>query len=213
MKTIKILVIVILTLVTNTLINANDKIVLKNGDVVVGEIIDYNEGVNYKILTDKGTTITYPIQMIESIEYKVLSRSNSSFLSETTSGEIGFVFSNPAGLNLVLSKHTENFLFRISGMYWGDNARGIELNLGYKIFENEMLYHAINIIAGTSYYNNDYDGLKLVSNYPDEWEYLGIGYNINLFNFYLQSAMVLGNETHINPYLTIQLGYVYKFNK
>lgn len=190
--------------------NNKDQIILKSGEIVNGKIVEHNKGSNITIITDDGVKIVYPINMIEKVEMTGLPVSRPKFRDVFTTAELGFTIGTPAGINLVLSKHKEQYLFRFSGMYWGSGLKGLQMELGYKFSENRNRYHAINILAGLlSIKSTENQGFGTTIK-TNNWQYFGIAYNFNLYGFYLQPGFSIGEGNFTNPQLMFQIGYVYR---
>ena len=64
-------------------------------------------------------------------------------------------------------------------------------------------YHSLNFVAGSSYLEKNWD--------KKTWDYIGIAYNLNYKDFYLEAGITSGSGSYSNPQIMFQIGYVYRF--
>ena len=195
-----------------------DIIHLKNGSVIVGKIIKYDAGKEVEIQTSDGNRFVFKMEQVEKIDFMV----DKDQGYKKTKSELGGTLGTPAALNFIFGKHFDKYMVKVSGMYLGRTAKGIQLELGLKLSEFKRTYHALSLVGGYSYL--EYEEKKNYGyniNRIEEWTYGGLVYNLNTNGFYLQAGLSLGNgvysnETGIiedmpNPQFIFQIGYVYQF--
>jgi hypothetical protein len=115
----------------------------------------------------------------------------------------GVSLGSPAGANFVIKTNKFGLPLQVSGGYWGDKAKGIEL--GYSFFQNESsLFSSAQFIVGHS-------EIEDKSSYPiiEKWTYAGISTTFSTGSFYIEPGLTFGSGDHSNPQFTIQVGWLW----
>lgn len=108
----------------------------------------------------------------------------------------------PALVNFVYKGEVADLPIQVSGGYWGDKHRGIEL--GYRFVEREGVFSSAQVLAG--YYR-----LKDSGDSIDEWTYVGASATFSWGGFYLEPGISVGSGDYSNPQVLIQGGYLWRF--
>ena len=198
---------------SNNSAQAVDIVYLKDGSRFVGTIIENIPDQKVVIRLMEGYServFTYDkIERIESISLKDLSYR-----------EIGVNIGTPALINLAIGQWNGPVNFRLSGMFYGNWAQGIQLNVGYLLSENPRRRHSLGIIGGIWLWESSEgilvvprDGVGYVGNVKshDEWKYIGLAYNLHWGKFFTEIGLTTGQGTYQNPQLSFQIGYMHRF--
>ena len=117
-------------------------------------------------------------------------------LKEDSYQEIGINIGTPAALNAAFGYWFNSVGLRVSGMYYGQETNGVQLNLGLRLSDNFKRRHALFIIRGASKIDND------------EWTFLGLVYNLNFKGFFLETGLTFGEGDYSKPQIALQIGYM-----
>lgn len=205
------LLMLLLFVSTNNALGSQDSdvVYLKNGSKIVGQIIKFEIDKEVVIKIESGTEFSYKMSDVDKIDFK----SESFYQYKNTSSEFGVTFGTPAALNLVIAKHFDKLMLKASGFYLGNVAKGLQIEFGYKLSEFARTYHAISLVGGLSELR-----AKQVSIFgggesyvQQNWNYVGIAYNLNTNGFYLQTGLSVGEGDFDNPQFMLQIGYVYQY--
>ena len=113
---------------------------------------------------------------------------------------LGITLGTPAGLNIVVGYYFNNLGTQVSGLYLPGlytTLYGTQLNLLYKIGDYFNFLHNFAVLGGFSCVEEKFKGNVSII----QWNYGGIGYNLNWYGFYP------------SPQLGLQIGYIYRFNE
>ncbi len=184
-----------------------DVLFLKNGSKIIGSITQFIPDSTVSIQTKDGSVFVYKANEVLKIEKAV---NNENIKKNYT--EFGANFGTPAVFNIVLGFHSGNSGIRLSGMYLG-SAYGIQASLPIKFYESENVYHAIALALGFSHIETEETVLYYKYTRAREWTYFSLSYNLNLYGFFLEAGLSVGDGGYSNPQLMFQIGYVHRFNK
>lgn len=184
-----------------------DVLFLKNGSKIIGSITQLIPDSTVSIQTKDGSVFIYKTNEVLKIE----KASEIENLKENYT-EFGANFGTPAVFNVVLGFHSGKSGIRFSGMYLG-SAYGIQASMPIKFYESEDVYHAIALALGFSHIETEETLLYYKYTKTREWKYFSLSYNLNLYGFFLEAGLSVGDGGYSNPQLMFQIGYVHRFNK
>ncbi|HPI19980.1 MAG TPA: hypothetical protein PKY56_06375 [Candidatus Kapabacteria bacterium] len=184
-----------------------DVLFLKNGSKIIGSITKFIPDSTVSIQTKDGSVFVYNASEVLKIE----KAANNENLKKNYT-EFGANFGTPAVFNIVLGFHSEKFGIRFSGMYLG-SSYGIQASLPLKFYESKDVYHAIALALGFSHIETEETVLYYKYTRAREWTYFSLSYNLNLYGFFLEGGLSVGDGSYSNPQLMFQIGYVHRFNK
>jgi hypothetical protein len=184
-----------------------DVLYLKNGSKILGSITQFIPDSIVSIKTKDGSLFVYSTDEILKME-----KDASIDESKKNYTEFGANIGTPAVFNLVLGFHSEKTGVRFSGMYLGDNY-GIQASLPIKFYETKNVYHAIALALGFSHLETEENSGFYSYTRTREWVYFSLNYNLNLYGFFLEAGLSVGDGAYSNPQLMFQIGYVHRFNK
>lgn len=125
----------------------------------------------------------------------------SSFIvlaEESTS--IGLSIGSPAGANIVIKSNELGFPLQVSGGYWGDKIRGLEV--GYNFYQNQdSFFHSAQVIAGYS----DIEENRFENS---TWRYTGVSATFKKGGFFMEPGLTFGSGDYSNPQVTFQIGWM-----
>lgn len=183
-----------------------DIIYLKNGSKVIGIIVDQKSNQKIKIRTKDGSEYVYNLNEIEKIRKGVF-EINLKSIKEVSYFESGINLGTPSGINGAFGYWNGPIGYRITGMYYGSDLNGIQLNIGFKLSDNTKQMHNLALIAGTLQFkdeNGNTEGIMY-------WKYIGLVYNLNFQGFFLETGLTIGNGSFSSPQLVFQIGYMHRF--
>lgn len=120
--------------------------------------------------------------------------------------ELGLLIGYPGRYNIAAIAHSENFLYKLSGGYFGYPAGG-QVEVGYKIDEIDKTYYGVS--GGVGIYAADpilkefgIDNLR---------EFFCINLIASAYGFYLSPGFNFYFYDLYFPNLVLQVGYTYQF--
>ncbi|WP_337843027.1 hypothetical protein [Rheinheimera sp.] len=122
--------------------------------------------------------------------------------SSLADDQIGLSIGTPAAINFVYKGEIADLPLQLSGGYWGDAARGIEL--GYRFMEQDSAFSSAQFLVGYSRTEDRHDEV-------DEWSYVGVSATFTYKGFYLEPGLSIGTGDYSNPQLLLQAGYMWSF--
>ena len=190
---------------SNNSAQAIDIIYLKDGSRVLGTIIEN--------IPDQKVVIRLMDGYSERVfTYDKIERINSISLKDLSYREIGVNIGSPAIINLAIGQWNGPVNVRLSGMFYGNWARGVQLNIGYLLSENPKRSHSLGIIGGIFSWESSED-IQFVGNVKSrsEWKYIGLAYNLYWGKFFLETGLTIGKGTYSTPQAILQIGYMHRF--
>ncbi|MEN6295734.1 MAG: hypothetical protein ABFD61_06360 [Chloroherpetonaceae bacterium] len=120
---------------------------------------------------------------------------------------LGLTFNTPGGINLIGGYHFGKFaaIGGIGCVPFGTTIWGAQVEFMFNLKSARHFEHNIGFGVGYSFI-----GSKLSK--AQEWTYIGLFYNLNIYGFYLEPGLTIGSGTYKNPQIAFQFGYVYRFN-
>lgn len=115
--------------------------------------------------------------------------------------ELGVNFGAPAFFNAALGYWHGPYLARISGMYMGETANGLQFNLGYKFVDDGKVTRTLGIAVASS------------QDAGCDWSYVGPFYDYTNENFFLEMGLAFPTEVRRGDFSNIpvwpifQIGY------
>lgn len=187
-----------------------DTLFLKDGSVLVGKILDFEEGKEYEIRSEQGDRYIFTQDQIQKVD---LTRFIETPIVPIDY-EFGCTFGTPALFNLVIAKHFGVHAVRFSGNHFDSGTYGVHLEYIYKFAQFSNSYHALNVGLGNFNWKERYIDLDGSTKWSDFYmTYLGIAYNFNYRGFYVQAGIAINNEPYDNYMPMGQIGYVYQFRQ
>jgi hypothetical protein len=126
---------------------------------------------------------------------------------------LGVTYGTPTVLNLVAGYYLDDFGLKLSGAYWG-GINGVQANLSVKLVDNQNFLADFSLVGGVVGTNRASNGFSLWSSGAwdgTNWNYGGLGLDINYSGFVFEVDAVTGNFP--NPVsLPFQMGFVQRFN-
>ena len=190
-----------------------DVVYLKNGSKVRGTIIERIPGKTIKIRTRDWNVFVYPIDEVERIEKEPIEPIQTNEIIEPSYrpqpqnypgtritreySVFGGAIGTPGGLNIVYGQAFKDYGFRLSAGYFS-YILGFQVNGFRRLKPTPNFEHNINIVLGVSIINDE------------SWQYIGVGYEINIDNFFGGIDIELGSGDRSTPQLGFQLGYLYR---
>ncbi len=190
---------------SNNSAQAVDIIYLKDGSRVLGTIIEN--------IPDQKVVIRLMDGYSERVfTYDKIERINSISLKDLSYREIGVTIGAPAIINLAIGRWNGPVNFRLSGMFYGNWARGVQFNSGYLLSENPKRSHSLGIIGGIFSWESSED-IQFVGNVKSrsEWKYIGLAYNLYWGKFFLETGLTIGKGSYRSPEVLFQIGYMHRF--
>ena len=140
-------------------------------------------------------------------------QSQTNEVIKLPSAEIGFTLGTPVGFNLLMSIHSTDYIFKLSGGYIGDGDYGGEFNVIYKFYESEETYQGFGLAYG--YTGINMADVRRIGEDPDylTWDYFAANYTLNTMGFYISAGLANGPPTDPAPVPVFQIGYVYQIRK
>jgi hypothetical protein len=175
-----------------------DVIYLKDGSKIIGIIIEQIPNESIKIQLRDGSEMVYTFDKIARMTREPLNVGLRD-LKEASYAEIGANIGIPSVLNIAYGHWFGPVGLRMSGLYLGRDAQGVQFNLGFKLSDNPKRSHSLAAVAGTSVMDGS------------EWDYAGIVYNLNIRGFFLEAGLTAGSGDYASPQATLQLGYMHRF--
>lgn len=120
--------------------------------------------------------------------------------------ELGLLIGYPGRYNIAAIAHSENFLYKLSGGFFGYPAGG-QVEVGFKIYEIDKTYYGVS--AGVGIFAIDpilkefgFDNLR---------EYFSIKFLVSSYGVYFSPGFSIDPNDLYFPQLIGQLGYAYQF--
>lgn len=129
---------------------------------------------------------------------------------------IGATVGQPASLNAHAAFYMWRLVVRGSGMYYGENALGIQGDIGFSFLMGPRVRHTLSFVGG---YTRRNPLFILDPNFPDvktasllTGTYLGGAYELFMDGFFVQAGIGnnMGGEMK-SPILIFQAGYLFYF--
>lgn len=120
--------------------------------------------------------------------------------------ELGLLLGYPGRYNIAAIAHSENFLYKLSGGYFGYPAGG-QVEVGYKIDELNKIYYGIS--AGVGFYSIAPVAKQL--GLDNLREYFSINSIISIYGFFVSPGLSVYLDNLNFPQLILQVGYAYQF--
>jgi hypothetical protein len=119
--------------------------------------------------------------------------------------EIGLVAGTPYSISLLGGYWIDPLVFRASGMYYGYNKNGVQLNLGFEVGKKTNCIHCIGAAIGKA------------QDPGCDYYYLGPVYDLYYKRLYLELGpckvihVERGDFSDLPYWIILQVGYVYRF--
>lgn len=211
------------------------KITLKSDSVLVGSLIS-NNASSYLLRLETGEIKTVrrtDVKSIETItEARVLRSSLGEFSPGVTSPRVtspsvgkrdsvhldkfscfGGTLGTPAGINARFGGHEGRTAYHVSGMYWGEEIYGIQLDLLFtSSIPKDYTQPYFGLMVG--YMNLTVTKENATEKLPQgtyQWTYVGLGLVLHSHSFLFQAGITTGGGDFTSPVLMLQLGIVPRF--
>ncbi len=183
------------------------RIVTFTGNKYEGRVLKQDDST--MIIETKGKLVlTVPKNQIFRLNY-------GDSYSTKTYRSFGITVLAPGGINISFGNHFKSTGIRTVIGYMG-SVVGLQINYLFNLSKSEHLEHNISLGAGRTAFEDSerpsYVRAGQIKIPRGSWTYLGGYYDINVYGAFLELGLTAGVGDFTIPQLSIQFGYVYRFN-